>query len=52
MGAVLGVTAWSRGQEKISGALGTTSYNSEYKQPTSYRVESLKRPTEPQYPEI
>lgn len=52
MGAVLGVTAWSRGQEKISGALGTTSYNSEYRQPTSYRVESLKRPAEPRYPEI
>ena len=51
MGAVLGVTAWSRGQEKISGATGT-SYIPEYKQPTNYRITSLSRPVEPQYPEI
>jgi hypothetical protein len=52
MGAVLGVTAWSRGQEKILGTTGTVNYTSEYKQPVGYKFASLKRPAEPTYPEI
>lgn len=58
MGAVLGVTAWSRGQEKMAGATSTqmsyspTSYQPPSYQPTGYRFANLSRPAEPQYPEI
>lgn len=36
MGAVLGIAAWSRGQEKIAGAVGTSNYNSSINTEQSY----------------
>lgn len=42
MGAVLGITAWSRGQEKMAGAA-----NLDYMQPTSHTVVSTYE--SPQY---
>jgi hypothetical protein len=50
MGAVLGVAAWSRGQEKINGAANTpmmqsTGYNNSYQPTTGFTPSYAARPT-------
>ena len=47
MGAVLGVTAWSRGQEKLAGVTSNNQlqqYQSNYT-PTEYRPQPMQRTT-------
>lgn len=45
MGAVVGITAWSRGQEKIMNVAGTV-------QPATSRLARLTRPSQPPEPEL
>lgn len=40
MGAVLGIAAWSRGQEKIAGVSSVPENNLSYTTPTRYNLES------------
>ncbi len=49
MGAVLGITAWSRGQEKINGATGPVQ---PVETNASSRVSNLSRPKQPPEPEL
>ena len=60
MGAVLGVAAWSRGQEKITamnqstnGSFGNSGYNNQYYPPTTssrniYRQNTVPQPPDPE----
>ena len=45
MGAILGIAAWSRGQEKIMNATGTV-------QPVDLRSNRITRPVQPPEPEL
>jgi hypothetical protein len=45
MGAILGIAAWSRGQEKIMGATGSA-------QTVESQVIRLKKPVQPPEPEL
>ena len=61
MGAVLGVAAWSRGQEKITamnnssnGSFGNSGYNNRYYPPVTNSNNTYRQNTVPQppYPEL
>jgi hypothetical protein len=45
MGAILGIAAWSRGQEKLYGATGTA-------QPVESKPTRLRKPVQPPEPEL
>lgn len=51
MGAILGVSAWSRGQEKIAGVAPSTSATKSFDEPYISDA-SLKKPTQPPHPTI
>lgn len=48
MGAVLGITAWSRGQEKIAGVATNTMMNNQSTMPVSYQPQSMSSYSVPQ----
>jgi len=51
MGAILGVSAWSRGQEKIAGVPTSTSSTKILNEPYISDT-TLRKPTQPQHPTI
>ena len=51
MGAILGVSAWSRGQEKIAGITPTTAPTKSFDEPYIGDI-PVKKPTQPQHPTI
>lgn len=51
MGAILGVSAWSRGQEKIAGVAPTTPSTKTIEEPY-ISDPPIKRPTQPPHPTI